>query len=102
MQTVKPAAPGGKHRSYTRLDGQFSRIPFGTLHIGRIAQMRKPLLPNHLKVEDGFPDSKCLQQNRFSAHAVYPLTLQNELLGVMVLFSKMQPTDEYCFRLIDA
>ncbi len=81
--------------SYTTLNGQFSRIPFGTSHIGRIAQMRKPLLLTRLAAEDGFPDPKWLEQNRFITYAGYPLMFQNELLGVMAIFKTMQLTDEH-------
>jgi GAF domain-containing protein len=73
---------------YTNLDGNYRRIPLGALKIGRIAQGQGPTCTNDVMGDDRLPNKPWLQEHRLQAFAGYPLVFQEEMLGVVALFSR--------------
>jgi signal transduction histidine kinase/DNA-binding NarL/FixJ family response regulator len=72
---------------YTHLDGAHSRVPVGQLKIGRIAQLRQPLLTNEVQTDPHIGDHAWAVRENMVAFAGYPLLIQERLLGVVALFA---------------
>ncbi|WP_442942785.1 protein kinase domain-containing protein [Nostoc sp.] len=74
---------------YTRLDGEYSRIPLGSLKVGRIAQERSPLLTNNVFDESSIDiDKEWAKQEGMVAFAGYPILLDEQLVGVIAMFTR--------------
>jgi len=73
---------------YTHLDGPHSRVPIGTLKIGRIASERKPHLTNDVPSDPQISDPEWARAERMISFAGYPLIAHGELVGVMALFAR--------------
>lgn len=84
---------------YTNLQGEFRRVPLGALKIGRIAQGWGPVATNDVLGDDRIPNKAWLCDNGLRAFAGYPLTFQEELLGVVALFSRRALTPQEVNRL---
>ncbi|MCZ6876381.1 MAG: sigma 54-interacting transcriptional regulator [bacterium] len=84
---------------YTNLDGEYRRIPLGALKIGRIAQGWGPTCTNDVMGDERLPNKSWLQEHRLQAFAGYPLLFQEELLGVVALFSRRSLSPEEFERL---
>ncbi|MEH2160511.1 MAG: AAA family ATPase [Nostoc sp.] len=72
---------------YTRLDGEYSRIPLGSLKVGRIAQERNPLLTNNVFDESSI-DKEWAKREGMVAFAGYPILLDEQLVGVIGMFTR--------------
>ncbi|MEH2066453.1 MAG: AAA family ATPase [Nostoc sp.] len=72
---------------YTRLDGEYSRIPVGSLKVGRIAQERSPLLTNNVFDESSI-DKEWAKREGMVAFAGYPILLDEQLVGVIGMFTR--------------
>ncbi|MHC5894647.1 AAA family ATPase [Nostoc sp.] len=72
---------------YTRLDGEYSRIPLGSLKVGRIAQERCPLLTNNVFDESSI-DKEWAKREGMVAFAGYPILLDEQLVGVIAMFTR--------------
>ncbi len=83
--TLTLQASAGK---YTHLNGSHARIPIGTLKIGRIAQSRCPYLTNAVLNDPQINDHAWAQQENMISFAGYPLLVDNEVVGVMAMFSQ--------------
>ncbi|MGI0485006.1 GAF domain-containing protein [Pantanalinema rosaneae CENA516] len=89
MNLLELQAIAGQH-SYT--DDFHSRIPLGISIIGFVAQNRTAYLSN-TAVDDIIIGAKdWLQQEGIVAFAGYPLVLEDQLIGVMALFSRQPLT----------
>ncbi len=73
---------------YTHLDGAHSRILLGQLKIGLIAKTREPVLTNDVQHDPRISNPTWARQTGMVAFAGYPLILENELIGVIGLFSR--------------
>jgi len=73
---------------YTRLDGGYSRIPFGKLKIGSIAQERKPHLTNDVQSDPRVVDHDWARAENITSFAGYPLVVEDRIVGVMGMFSR--------------
>jgi signal transduction histidine kinase len=73
---------------YTRLDGSYSRIPFGKLKIGCIAQERKPHLTNDVQDDPRVADHDWARAENITSFAGYPLMVEDQIVGVMAMFSR--------------
>ena len=71
-----------------RLDGTRSRVPIGTLKIGEIARKRSPLCTTTLADDPRFVDQAWIAANGLTTFAGYPLVFDDELLGVLAIFSR--------------
>jgi PAS domain S-box-containing protein len=79
---------------YTRLDGSYSRIPFGKLKIGSIAQERKPHLTNDVQSDPLVVDHDWARAENITSFAGYPLIVEDRIVGVMGMFSRKSLTQE--------
>ena len=79
---------------YTRLDGSYSRIPFGKLTIGCIAQERKPHLTNDVQSDPRVGDHDWARAENITSFAGYPLVVEDRAVGVMGMFSRESLTEE--------
>lgn len=73
---------------YTRLDGRYSRIPFGELKIGLIAQERKAHLTNDVQNDPRVSDREWARNEKMTSFAGYPLVAEDRIVGVMGMFSR--------------
>ncbi len=73
---------------YSNTDGEYRRVPLGAMKIGRIAQGWGPLWSNDVLGDERLPNNPWMQEQGLRAFAGYPLRFQDELLGVVALFSQ--------------
>lgn len=78
---------------YTHINGAHSRIPVGQFKIGLIAQERQPHLTNNVIGDPRIHAQAWAIREGIVAFAGYPLTLEEQLVGVMAMFSR-QPLPE--------
>jgi PAS domain S-box-containing protein len=72
---------------YTHLNGAHGRIPVGALKIGLIAQERRPHLTNEVQSDPRVSDKEWARREEMVAFAGYPLLVEDQLVGVMAMFS---------------
>ena len=81
---------------YTNLNGTFRRVPLGVAKIGYIALGWGPTLTNDTLADDRLPDKTWLREHGLVSFAGYPLLFQEELLGVLAMFSqRVMHQDEF-------
>ncbi len=73
---------------YSSTNGEYRRVPLGALKIGRIAQGWGPVCSNDVIADDRLPNKVWMQELGLRAFVGYPLHFQDELLGVLALFSQ--------------
>lgn len=73
---------------YTHLNGPHSRIPVGHLKIGEIAAEKKPQLTNAVIGDSRIPEQEWAKREGLVAFAGYPLVRNQDVVGVMALFSR--------------
>jgi PAS domain S-box-containing protein len=78
---------------YTRLDGRYSRIPFGQLKIGLIAQNRQAHLTNDVQNDTRITDRDWAKTEKMTSFAGYPLVVEDRIVGVMGMFSQKPLTE---------
>jgi PAS domain S-box-containing protein len=72
---------------YTRLDGTYSRVPVGSFKVGRIAEDRCPLLTNNV-FDESIIDREWAEREGMVAFAGYPILLDEQLIGVIAMFTR--------------
>jgi PAS domain S-box-containing protein len=72
---------------YTCLDGTYSQVPVGSFKVGRIAQDRCPLLTNNVFDEPSI-DQEWAEREGMVAFAGYPILLDDQLIGVIAMFTR--------------
>jgi PAS domain S-box-containing protein len=82
---------------YTHLDGSHSRVPVGHLKIGQIAKEKSPILTNGVVGDPRVPEQEWAKREGLVSFAGYPLLQNEEVLGVMALFSR-QPLTEFTLK----
>ncbi len=93
-QVLKLQASAGL---YTHLDGPHSRVAVGHLKIGQIAAEKRPHLTNAVIGDPRVPEQEWAKQEGLVAFAGYPLLRNQEVLGVMALFST-HPLSEFTLK----
>src|SRR5687767_5915582 len=78
---------------YTHTDGAHGRVPVGMYKIGRIAQERRPHLTNDVIHDPRVSDKAWAQREGMIAFAGHPLTVEDQLVGVLAMFAR-QPLGE--------
>ncbi|GAC1431668.1 MAG: hypothetical protein NVS4B1_31440 [Ktedonobacteraceae bacterium] len=73
---------------YTHLNGSHARISPGALKIGRIAQERQPYLTNDVRNDPHISDKEWAKNTGMISFAGYPLVVEDQVVGVMALFSQ--------------
>lgn len=82
---------------YTHIDGPHRCVPVGQLKIGLIAQEGKPHFTNSLQTDPHISHQEWARQEGMIAFAGYPLTVEDEILGVLAMFSR-QALSESTFQ----
>lgn len=94
-QCLHLVASGGRSvvtpgTEWTRLDGEFRRIPFGALKVGQIATTREPIEESDLA--EPFPDwvyaPNWVRAEGVRGFAGQPLVSRGEVLGVFAVFAR--------------
>jgi two-component system NtrC family sensor kinase len=75
---------------YTHIDGAHSRIAVGEFKIGLIARERKPHITNSVESDPRVSDKEWAKREGMVAFAGYPLIVDNQLLGVIVMFARQE------------
>ena len=75
---------------YTHLDGPHSRIKVGQYKIGLIAQERLPHLTNKVIGDPRVSDQQWAIREGMKSFAGYPLMVEDQLLGVLGMFSRKE------------
>src|SRR5262245_42684489 len=78
---------------YTHLDGPHRRVPVGQLHIGQIAQERRPHLANDVANDPRTSNPEWARREGLAAFAGHPLVVQGRLVGVTALFARQPLSD---------
>ena len=78
---------------YTHIDGAHSRIAVGEFKIGLIAQERQPHLTNSVQEDARVSDKEWAKREGMVAFAGYPLIVDNQLVGVIAMFSRQELTE---------
>ena len=73
---------------YTEIDGPHSRVALGTTITGIIAQDRTPHHTNNMLQDPRVADKQWVRQEKMVAFAGHPLIIENQLLGVMAIYSR--------------
>ena len=84
---------------YSNLDGEYRRIPLGSLKIGKIAQGSGPMQTNDILGDDRLPNKQWMRDNGLRSFAGYPLKFRWELLGVIAMFGRRPLSEEEFERL---
>jgi transcriptional regulator with GAF, ATPase, and Fis domain len=84
---------------YTRIDGEYRRVPLGALKIGRIAQGWGPIWTNDVLNDERIPNKQWIGETGLKSFAGYPLIFRSKLLGVLGMFSHRIMSDEEFDRL---
>src|SRR6266511_2336666 len=79
---------------YRRLNGRHSRVPFGELKIGLIAQERQPHLTNDVANDPCIGDPEWAREQELVAFAGYPLLVEDRVVGVMAMFARHPLTED--------
>ena len=79
---------------YTHLDGLHSRVPVSSFKIGKIAEERKPRLTNKVIDDPMVSDKDWARREGMVSFAGYPLLVDRQLLGVLVMFDRKQFTEK--------
>ncbi|WP_322744999.1 LuxR C-terminal-related transcriptional regulator [Leptolyngbya ectocarpi] len=80
---------------YTRLDGDFARVPMGSFKVGKIAQHCIPFLSNCLPDEDWVKDREWAIANNIQGFAGLPLMADDQAIGVLAVFSHRPMAPEF-------
>jgi PAS domain S-box-containing protein len=79
---------------YSHINGQHSRIPVGTLKVGKIAQDRAPQTSENLLADPDILDKEWVARERMVSFIGFPLFLEGNLVGVMAMYSRQRlPAD---------
>jgi len=74
---------------YTALHGKYSRIPVGHFKIGLIAQTRVPYLTNAVLGDPRIRDQEWVKREGIVGFAGYPLLVDNRVIGVIAVFTRL-------------
>jgi signal transduction histidine kinase len=74
---------------YTRIDGQHSRVRVGQFKVGKIARDRAPMMTNAVIGDPQIEDQDWAAREGLVAFAGHPLLVDDRLVGVMSLFSRV-------------
>ncbi|MHC4321463.1 MAG: HD domain-containing phosphohydrolase, partial [Planctomycetota bacterium] len=78
----------------THIDGAHSRIPVGSLKIGKIAEEGKPYLTNNVIDDPWIIDKDWVRREGMIAFAGYPLLVDGHLVGVLAMFARELLTED--------
>jgi len=70
------------------LDGEYRRVPLGTLKIGRIAQSMEILATNDVLNDESLPNKNWMRDNGLQSFVGLPLVAEGQVYGVMAVFGR--------------
>ena len=79
---------------YTHVNGPHGRVPIGAYKIGRIAEERLPHLTNDVQHDPRVSDQSWAVREGLVGFAGYPLLVQDQLVGVVAMFSRHALSNE--------
>lgn len=94
LQLTASAGRSLAGRNWSNINGAFARMPFGYGKIGHIAQTRQPV--EEKKIDEQSPwvaRPDWIQRERIRGLIGQPLLHQDQLLGVLAVFTRESPTD---------
>jgi PAS domain S-box-containing protein len=77
----------------TNLNGEYRRVPLGTLKIGRIAQGEGAMFTNDVLGDERLANKDWLRANGLQSFAGFPLIIENKVFGVMGMFARVPLSD---------
>ncbi len=89
-QVLELGASAGQE---TQFDAPYGRVPVGQTNIGQIAQERIPRQTNQVLSDPRIGDHEWAQQEGIVAFAGHPLIVQDRVVGVMAVFSRLPLSD---------
>jgi PAS domain S-box-containing protein len=75
---------------YVHINGEHGRVAVGEFKIGLIAKERKPHLTNAVLKDPRVSDKEWAKREGMAAFAGYPLIVDNQLVGVIAMFSRQE------------
>jgi len=75
---------------YTRIDGEFSKVPFKSLKIGKIFTSKKPVVSNDISNDPRVKNQNWAKKEKLRSFAGYPLFHKGKVIAVLAMFSSKQ------------
>lgn len=83
------------HEDWSRLNGRFMRFPVGIRKVGKIAESGRCIEVSNVRDDmTWIADTDWVQTESISGMCGQPLIHNGEMIGVMVVFSRMCPSEE--------
>ena len=79
---------------YTHINGPHSRVRVGAFKIGKIAEERLAHITNDVQTDPRVGDKEWARREKMVAFAGYPLVVEDRLLGVMAMFSRVELAED--------
>ncbi|MCV0430880.1 GAF domain-containing protein [Nitrosopumilus sp.] len=73
---------------YTRIDGNFSKVPINSLKIGHIAKTNKPVVSNDVVNDPRIKIHNWAKKEKLKSFIGYPLSYKGKAVAVVAMFSK--------------
>ena len=73
---------------YTRIDGNFSKVPMNSLKIGHIAKTNKPVVSNDVVNDPRIKIQDWAKKEKLKSFVGYPLSYKGKAVAVVAMFSK--------------
>ena len=73
---------------YTRIDGNFSKVPMNSLKIGHIAKTNKPVVSNDIINDPRIKIHDWAKKEKLKSFVGYPLSYKGKAVAVVAMFSK--------------
>ncbi len=94
LQLTASAGQSLSGTDWSRIDGEFARMPFGYGKIGYIAETHQPVEEKKIDVHSRWiADPEWVKRERIRGLIGQPLLYQDKLLGVLAVFTRESPTD---------
>ncbi len=73
---------------YTRINGEFSKVPMTSLKIGPCARNKKPVVSNDVVNDPRIKSPEWAKKEKLQSFAAYPLIYKGNSVAVLAMFSK--------------
>ncbi len=94
LQLTASAGRSLTGRKWSGINGAFARMPFGAGKIGHIAETRQPVEEKRIDPHSPWvAKPEWIQTERIRGLIGQPLLNQNQLVGVLAVFTRESPTD---------
>lgn len=93
---MEPDSEEGRREDWTRLNGQFQRIPLNTSHFSNFASRAEPTV---VHIQDGDGEQlrplrpEWIRAQKIRSFASHPLVFKNDVFGVLAVFSRREPSE---------